>query len=127
MSPSTGLFHFGAAYRPVPLTQTFIGVAAKKVQEIKNVEIELAYDKAIASIRRGKQVMVFVQHTEPPLVTTPLSFKIGRSWCSSTRVTTLCAPRVRSSTRRVSGTSSRSLYPPRRATRATRLQSARYT
>lgn len=32
VNPSTGLFHFGPAYRPVPLTQTFIGVNQNKVQ-----------------------------------------------------------------------------------------------
>ena len=60
VNPSTGLFHFGAAYRPVPLTQTFIGVTKTNVME-RNAEMtRIAYDKALAAIRRGKQVMVFV-------------------------------------------------------------------
>ena len=70
MSPETGLFHFGAAYRPVPLTQTFIGVSGakgasgtkgvNKVQQEKTLMTEIAYEKALAALRNGKQVMVFV-------------------------------------------------------------------
>ena len=68
VNPSSGLFHFGAAYRPVPLTQTFLGVSkATKtgqgsggVMEQKQLMLELAYAKALQAIRRGKQVMVFV-------------------------------------------------------------------
>ena len=65
-----GLFHFGAAYRPVPLTQTFIGVSGakgasgtkglNKVQQEKTLMTEIAYEKALAALRNGKQVMVFV-------------------------------------------------------------------
>ena len=70
VSPETGLFHFGAAYRPVPLTQTFIGVSGtkgasgtkgvNKVQQEKTLMTEIAYEKALAALRNGKQVMVFV-------------------------------------------------------------------
>ena len=60
VNPSSGLFHFGPAYRPVPLTQTFVGVPKPNVQERNKLFLEIAYDKALAAIRRGKQVMVFV-------------------------------------------------------------------
>ena len=70
VSPETGLFHFGAAYRPVPLTQTFIGVSGakgasgtkgvNKVQQEKTLMTEIAYETALAALRNGKQVMVFV-------------------------------------------------------------------
>lgn len=65
--PSTGLFQFGPAYRPVPLTQTFVGISmktahGKKLQprERKALELSVVYEKALAALRRGKQVMIFV-------------------------------------------------------------------
>ena len=60
MNPESGLFHFGAAYRPVPLTQTFIGVTKNGVNERNTMMLQIAYDKALAALRNGKQVMVFV-------------------------------------------------------------------
>ena len=60
VNPTSGLFHFGPAYRPVPLTQTFVGVTKTNVQERNKLFLEIAYDKALNAIRRGKQVMVFV-------------------------------------------------------------------
>ena len=60
MNPSSGLFYFGAEYRPVPLLQTFIGVTKTNVTERNTLMTQIAYDKALGAIRRGKQVMVFV-------------------------------------------------------------------
>ena len=44
----------------MPLTQTFVGVTTPKAQERKDKMLEIAYDKALAALRNGKQVMVFV-------------------------------------------------------------------
>ena len=60
VNPQSGLFHFGDAYRPVPLSQTFIGVSKQNVIERNTMMLEVAYDKALAALRNGKQVMVFV-------------------------------------------------------------------
>ena len=60
VNPATGLFHFGPQYRPVPLTQTFIGVTKTNVKERNDMMIQIAYERALIAIRRGKQVMVFV-------------------------------------------------------------------
>ena len=37
--------------RPVPLTQTFVGVSKNNVQERNKLFLEIAYDKALAAIR----------------------------------------------------------------------------
>lgn len=55
-----GLFYFNDAYRPVPLLQTFIGVTENNALRRVNQMNKVAYDKAMAAIRKGKQVMVFV-------------------------------------------------------------------
>jgi activating signal cointegrator complex subunit 3 len=44
----------------VPLTQTFIGVTKTNVKERNDMMIQIAYERALIAIRRGKQVMVFV-------------------------------------------------------------------
>ena len=44
----------------MPLTQTFIGVTKTNVKERNDMMIQIAYERALIAIRRGKQVMVFV-------------------------------------------------------------------
>ena len=56
VNPQTGLYYFGDAYRPVPLSQTFIGVQEKNVLKQKAAMLDIAYDKALAALRNGKQV-----------------------------------------------------------------------
>jgi len=54
VNPDTGLHHFGAAHRPVPLQQTFVGVAAKRHRDRKEAMNKVAFEKAMDAIRRGK-------------------------------------------------------------------------
>ena len=64
VNPASGLHHFGPAYRPVPLQQTFVGVGGGKgsfsVHAQRAAELDVCYEKAIAALRNGKQVMLFV-------------------------------------------------------------------
>ncbi len=62
-----GLFHFGPGYRPVPLSQTFIGVTAgehgapREAMMKKKAKLsELAWLKVKDALVRGHQAMVFV-------------------------------------------------------------------
>jgi activating signal cointegrator complex subunit 3 len=56
----TGLFYFDSSYRPVPLSQCFVGIQesnpAKKIQ----IQNELTYKKVIQSLEQGYQCMIFV-------------------------------------------------------------------
>ena len=57
VNPQSGLFHFGAEYRPVPLKQTFIGVTKKlTLAEKLDTMLDVTYSKALAALRNGKQV-----------------------------------------------------------------------
>jgi hypothetical protein len=58
--PSRGLFYFDGSYRPVPLQQSFIGVTDANAMKRLAWMNQIAWDKAAAAVRRGKQVMVFV-------------------------------------------------------------------
>lgn len=60
VNPYAGLFFFDSRFRPVPLSQTFIGVKAvqplRQIQEMDNV----CYEKVVDLVQKGHQVMVFV-------------------------------------------------------------------
>ena len=57
VSPYQGLFFFDGRFRPVPLSQTFIGIkTTNRLQQMRDME-EVCYDKALVNIRRGFQVI----------------------------------------------------------------------
>ncbi len=60
VNAKTGLFYFDSSYRPVPLSQYYIGV--NETNPIKRALSmnEIAYKKAVQSIEAGHQVMIFV-------------------------------------------------------------------
>ena len=55
-----GLFVFDQSYRPIPLTQVFIGVSETSAMKRQNITIRIAFKKACAALQKGKQAMVFV-------------------------------------------------------------------
>ena len=60
VNPESGLFFFDGSYRPVPLDQTFIGVTPRNFMERNQKMNEICFKKAVDSLERGHQVMVFV-------------------------------------------------------------------
>lgn len=62
VNPQKGLFYFDHRFRPVPLSQTFIGVkATRPLQQISDMDL-VCYNNVMDMIKQGHQVMVFV-HT----------------------------------------------------------------
>lgn len=60
VNPKKGLFYFDHRFRPVPLSQTFIGVKAiKSLQQMSDMDL-VCYYNVIEMVRQGHQVMVFV-------------------------------------------------------------------
>ncbi|XP_044008422.1 activating signal cointegrator 1 complex subunit 3, partial [Aphidius gifuensis] len=60
VNPHKGLFYFDHRFRPVPLSQTFIGVKSmKQMQQIHDMDI-VCYNQVVDMIQKGHQVMVFV-------------------------------------------------------------------
>ncbi|PIO58700.1 hypothetical protein TELCIR_19861 [Teladorsagia circumcincta] len=61
VNPYKGLFYFDGRFRPVPLTQKFIGIkkvgGVREVQETMN---EVCYDEVLSYVKKGHQVLVFV-------------------------------------------------------------------
>eukprot|EP01137_Pigoraptor_chileana_P014178 Opistho-2@4958 len=60
VNPFTGLFFFDSNFRPVPLSQTYIGVKGTNRMQISSDMNEVCYDKVLHYVREGHQVMVFV-------------------------------------------------------------------
>jgi activating signal cointegrator complex subunit 3 len=58
--PATGLIHRGAEARPVPLETRYIGVKSSNEFALKRAQTDVAFDKVVASLRGGHQVLVFV-------------------------------------------------------------------
>lgn len=60
VNPNKGLFYFDHRFRPVPLSQTFIGVKAiKPLQQMSDMDL-VCYNNVIEMVRQGHQVMIFV-------------------------------------------------------------------
>lgn len=74
VNPHTGLFYFDHRFRPVPLSQTFIGVkAVKPLQQMNDMDF-VCYNNVIEMVKQGHQVMVFV-HARNATVKTANSLK----------------------------------------------------
>ena len=61
VNPYTGMFFFDGSFRPVPLTQSFIGVKGRNPRTIHDSMTLVCYHKVIDFMKQGHQVMVFVQ------------------------------------------------------------------
>ncbi|XP_076632793.1 activating signal cointegrator 1 complex subunit obelus [Colletes latitarsis] len=60
VNPYIGLFYFDHRFRPVPLSQTFIGVkATMPLQEQSHMD-QVCYNNVVDVVRKGHQVMIFV-------------------------------------------------------------------
>lgn len=74
VNPHKGLFYFDHRFRPVPLSQTFVGVkATKPLQQMTDMDY-VCYNHVVNMVRQGHQVMVFV-HARNATVRTAQSLK----------------------------------------------------
>ena len=56
VNPHQGLFFFDGRFRPVPLSQTFVGIkTTNRLQQLRDME-EVCYEKVLKNIRSGHQV-----------------------------------------------------------------------
>ena len=76
---TTGLFFFDGRFRPVPLTQQFIGVKSiDRAHEMMEMN-QICYDKASELVRDGHQVMVFVHARNETVRTATAMREIARN------------------------------------------------
>jgi activating signal cointegrator complex subunit 3 len=79
VNPKTGLFHFNNAYRPVPLTQQYIGVKETDAVARKTLVNKIAYTKAKQTVMQGQQAMVFVHSRKGTVKTAQLLGEIAQT------------------------------------------------
>lgn len=60
VNADTGLFYFDASYRPVPLSQQYIGVTEQNFVLRNQVMNEVCFGKVLDAVKNGQQAMVFV-------------------------------------------------------------------
>ncbi|XP_065206562.1 activating signal cointegrator 1 complex subunit 3 [Planococcus citri] len=74
VNPQVGLFFFDSRFRPVPLSQRFVGVKSRKPAQ-QNMEMnQVCYDTLLPVIKDGMQVMVFV-HARNATMRTAMALK----------------------------------------------------
>ena len=74
-----GLFYFGAAFRPVPLEQHFIGVRGKHGSAQSRTHLDrVAYEKVMELVREGHPVMVFVHTRKDTVKTAQTLLELGK-------------------------------------------------
>jgi activating signal cointegrator complex subunit 3 len=60
VNPETGLFHFDASYRPVPLETQFVGVSERNLLAARNIMDEVAYQKVGVWQGRGALLLLLL-------------------------------------------------------------------
>lgn len=60
VDPKEGLFYFDQSYRPVPLSQSFIGVRAVNSNAQSRSMDRICYNLILQNVMQSKQVMIFV-------------------------------------------------------------------
>lgn len=83
VNPVTGLHYFGPEYRPIPLSQTFLGVTEKQRVKRNDVMNRLAYEKMIEALQKGKQVMIFVHARKETVKTAEAMADLSGKYCST--------------------------------------------
>lgn len=53
VNPSTGLYHFDASYRPVPLAMQFVGVTVQNMSARNSLMNEICYNKVGTGSKQG--------------------------------------------------------------------------
>jgi replicative superfamily II helicase len=79
VNPTSGLFYFDSAYRPVPMSQEFVGVKTKDPMKAKTQMAELCFDRIKASLQKGYQCMVFVHSRKDTYTTAKQLLDIARN------------------------------------------------
>jgi activating signal cointegrator complex subunit 3 len=75
----TGLFYFDERYRPVPLSQEYIGVRGGNAMQGKQRMNQVCFDRVKQSVLAGNQVMVFVHSRKDTYNTAKALFELARA------------------------------------------------
>ncbi|EOY22054.1 hypothetical protein QUC31_007545 [Theobroma cacao] len=80
VNPETGLFYFDSSYRPVPLSQQYIGISEQNFVARNELLNEICYKKVVDSLRQGHQAMVFVHSRKDTAKTAEKLVELARKY-----------------------------------------------
>ncbi|CAK9255752.1 unnamed protein product [Sphagnum jensenii] len=78
VNPDKGLFYFDASYRPVPLSQQYIGVSEPNFVLRNQLMNEVCYNKVLDAVKREQQAMVFVHSRKDTVKTARILVEIAQ-------------------------------------------------
>jgi activating signal cointegrator complex subunit 3 len=78
VNPDKGLFYFDASYRPVPLSQQYIGVSEPNFVLRNQLINEVCYNKVLDAVKREQQAMVFVHSRKDTVKTARILVEIAQ-------------------------------------------------
>ncbi|KAL3683377.1 hypothetical protein R1sor_001399 [Riccia sorocarpa] len=78
VNPEAGLFYFDASYRPVPLSQQYIGVTEPKFTARNSLMNEICYNKVLDAVKRDQQAMVFVHSRKDTVKTARILVELAQ-------------------------------------------------
>jgi activating signal cointegrator complex subunit 3 len=78
VNPDKGLFYFDASYRPVPLSQQYIGVSEPNFVLRNQLINDVCYNKVLDAVKRGQQAMVFVHSRKDTVKTARILVEIAQ-------------------------------------------------
>ncbi|OAE30033.1 hypothetical protein AXG93_3893s1430 [Marchantia polymorpha subsp. ruderalis] len=78
VNPDSGLFYFDASYRPVPLSQQYIGVTEPRFTARNTLMNEICYNKVLDAIKRDQQAMVFVHSRKDTVKTARILVELAQ-------------------------------------------------
>jgi activating signal cointegrator complex subunit 3 len=78
VDPPVGLFFFDSSYRPVPLTQNFIGVVSDPARE-SSLMTRVTWEKTLEAVDQEYQVMIFVHSRKDTAKTAKELIELGKA------------------------------------------------
>jgi len=73
-----GLFYFDGSYRPVPMSQEFVGAKSNAELDSRENMNEICYDKMVRSLKQKHQVMVFVHSRKDTVMTAKKMIELAK-------------------------------------------------
>ncbi|KAJ7519602.1 hypothetical protein O6H91_20G045600 [Diphasiastrum complanatum] len=78
VNAESGLFYFDASYRPVPLTQEYIGITEPNFVQRNHLMNEICYNKILRAVSSGQQAMVFVHSRKDTVKTARILVELSK-------------------------------------------------
>ncbi len=73
-----GMFYFDESFRPVPLSQTLIGIKGHSESQQRERLSKVCFDRTVEFLREGHQVMIFVHSRNETVATAKLLISMAR-------------------------------------------------